>query len=141
MANSFEVAAEHHRLEIGNCEAKGLLDFLEQMLTGAMHSPEELSKMVAKPAIAKYDHFLSPVLLGQVAMAERLDLAALPGVLARILRPVGCIPSAPDLGNSSSKRYADEAVVSEGGREPATGPNTVAGALEGPLTTVTVLCE
>ena len=89
MANSFEVAAERHRLEIENCAAKGLTDALDEMLAGVMHSPEELSQMVAKPAIAKYDHFLSPELLGKVAMAERLDLPALPGVLARILRPAG----------------------------------------------------
>ena len=57
------------------------------MLARAMHTPEELSQMVAKPAIAKYDHFLSPELLGQVAMAERLDLPAVPSVLSRILRP------------------------------------------------------
>lgn len=87
LASGFEVATEHHRLEIENCAVDGLTGALEEMLGGQIHSPDELSQLVAKPAIAKYDHFLSPELLGKVAMAERLDLPALPGVLARILRP------------------------------------------------------
>jgi ATP-dependent Lhr-like helicase len=87
MANGFDVAADHHRLEIDNCAASGLSQALQDMLSGNIHSAEELSQLVAKPAIAKYDRFLSAELLGRVAMAERLDLPALPGVLARILRP------------------------------------------------------
>jgi hypothetical protein len=35
--------------------------------------------MMAKPAIAKYYHFLSPDLLGQAVMAERLVPACSPG--------------------------------------------------------------
>lgn len=87
LANDLEVASEHHRLEIENCTGQALEDVLNAMLSGPNHSPEELSQMVAKPAIAKYDRFLTPELLGQVALAERLDVAALPQIIASCLRP------------------------------------------------------
>lgn len=87
IANNFEVASDHHRLEIENCSKEGLVAALNAMLTGPNHSPEELSQMVGKPAIAKYDRFLTPELLGLVAQAERLDIAALPQIIASCLRP------------------------------------------------------
>jgi ATP-dependent Lhr-like helicase len=87
LANNLEVASEHHRLEIENCTRQALEEVLNAMLSGPNHSPEELSQMVSKPAIAKYDRFLTPELLGQVALAERLDVAALPQIIASCLRP------------------------------------------------------
>ena len=87
LANNFKVAAEHHHLELEDCNPQGVSAALEEMLNGPTHSHEELAQMIAKPAIAKYDRFLSPELLGLVAMAERLDLPALPGIIAGCLRP------------------------------------------------------
>ena len=87
IANNFQVAADHHRLEVEDCTPEALVAALREILTGPNHSPEEISQMVAKPAIAKYDHYLTPELLGRVALAERLDLPSMPGVIAHILRP------------------------------------------------------
>ncbi|MGX5802621.1 DEAD/DEAH box helicase [Bradyrhizobium sp. Arg314] len=87
LADNFEVAADSHRLEVDDCSAPGLLDALQAILTGPTHEPQELAQMVAKPAIAKFDRYLSAELLGEVALAERLDIASLPAVIARILDP------------------------------------------------------
>jgi ATP-dependent Lhr-like helicase len=89
LANNFDLGVGQHRLEIENCTADGLRAVLQNMLTGPSHSPEELSQMVAKPAIAKFDHYLSAELLGRVALAERLDISALPEIIA------GCLGSVP----------------------------------------------
>lgn len=87
LAQKFTVGAQHHHLEIENCTPEAIEAVLRALAHAPTHSAEELASRVAKPEVAKFDRFLSQGLLNQVTIAERLDVAALPGVAQRCLTP------------------------------------------------------
>lgn len=85
LARNFEASHFKHTIELQGCTAEGVQQALRDMASGDVPEPEVIADRVAKPCIAKFDHFLSPRLMTMVTLKERLDVDALVSIATSLV--------------------------------------------------------
>lgn len=77
-ARSMQAAAEMHCIVVRDCSAADLLAVLREIAGEPAPSGADLVADIAKVPREKYDHYLTPDLLGRVIANDRIDAPALP---------------------------------------------------------------
>lgn len=85
LAGNFEASHAKHAIEVQNCTVEGVQYRLAEMAGGDIPNAEAIAARMAKPAIAKFDQYLSPELMARVTIKERLDHEALQELAATLI--------------------------------------------------------
>lgn len=84
MARDFVASADHHVVEVEEAAPQAVAEVLAEMATSPPPDPQPIVDRVAKPVRAKFDGFLPKGLMDLVTAVERLDVASVPDVAARL---------------------------------------------------------
>jgi ATP-dependent Lhr-like helicase len=74
-----------HAIEILAAESNSVRRHLEDIAADQNPDAMRLADHLARPQLAKFDYVLSPELINLVTIRERLDVAALPSIAAKVL--------------------------------------------------------
>jgi ATP-dependent Lhr-like helicase len=85
LAGNFQASHFKHTLEVQACTADGLRSKLSEIASGSVTDGETIAARMAKPHMAKFDHFLTPELMNRVTLKERLDVESLPSVAQTLI--------------------------------------------------------
>lgn len=89
LMREFKASSFHHVIAVDDCTVDGVEETLREIADAPAPHGMGLARHVAKPAVAKFDGFLSPELMGRVTAAERLDAECLPAIAAAMLADRG----------------------------------------------------
>lgn len=72
LMKEFKASSFHHVITVDDCAVEGIEETLREIADAPAPNGIDLARHVAKPAVAKFDGFLTLELMGQVTAAERL---------------------------------------------------------------------
>ncbi len=84
MARGFIASADGHVIEVDDARPEAVAEVLAEMAASTPPDPQAIVDRVSKPVRAKFDHFLPKALMDLVTAVERLDVASVPEVAARL---------------------------------------------------------
>jgi len=84
LAKNFEASNFGHFIEAQGCTVEGVESHLRELVAGNVPPLNDLLKRVAKPSVARFDHFLTWELMAMVTTRERLDFDSLPATAGAI---------------------------------------------------------
>jgi ATP-dependent helicase Lhr and Lhr-like helicase len=85
---NFEASQFGHVIELQECTMDGVLESLRELSSSPAPDGRILAQRMAMPHFAKFDYLLSPELMEQVTIVERLEVAALPEIARSIVGPL-----------------------------------------------------
>ena len=85
LARQMNGTAAWHVIEILAAGSNGVRRHLEDIAADQNPDAMQLADHLARPQLAKFDYVLSPELINLVTIRERLDVAALPSIAAKVL--------------------------------------------------------
>lgn len=85
LARQMNGTAAWHAIEILAAGCNGVRRHLEDIAADQNLDAMQLADHLARPQLAKFDYVLSPELINLVTIRERLDVASLPSIAAKVL--------------------------------------------------------
>jgi ATP-dependent Lhr-like helicase len=85
MARDFVASADGHVIEVDDARPEAVAEVLAEMAASVPPDPQPIVDRVSKPVRAKFDGFLPKGLMDLVTAVERLDVASVPAVAARLV--------------------------------------------------------
>jgi ATP-dependent Lhr-like helicase len=84
MVRDFVASADGHVIEVDDAHPQAVAEVVAEMAASPAPDPQAIVDRVSKPVRAKFDRFLSKGLMDLVTAVERLDVASMPDVAARL---------------------------------------------------------
>jgi ATP-dependent Lhr-like helicase len=85
MARDFVASADGHVIEVDDARPEAVAEVLAEMAASPPPDPQPIVDRVSKPLRAKFDGFLPKGLMDLVTAVERLDVASVPEMAARLV--------------------------------------------------------